>query len=145
MDRLLSVSQAARMVGIPRRLLQQHIQNGQVLTFEGYIRMSELRKAYPDADGDSSGMIEKVKLIREAAALKKQANTSDPERLAADLHQAKIQIAHLQQQLHGYQQLARETKGRLIKMQAQCKQREASLISTLVNWYVNQIRLHGTK
>ena len=46
MDRLLSVSQAARMVGIPRRLLQQHIQEGRINAFEGHIRMSELHKAY---------------------------------------------------------------------------------------------------
>lgn len=143
MDRLLSVSQAARMVGIPRRLLQQHIQNGQVSTFEGYIRMSELHKAYPNADGDRSGMIEKVKLIREAAALKKGDQKADPERLAADLHRAQIQIAHLQQQLQSYQQLAAETKDRLVEMQTQCEKREASLLGTLVSWYVNQIKLRS--
>lgn len=143
MDRLLSVSQAARMVGIPRRLLQQHIQNGQVSTFEGYIRMSELHKAYPDADGDRSGMIEKVRLIREAAALKKGDQKADPERLATDLHRAHIQIAHLQQQLESYQQLAAETKDRLVEMQTRCEKREASLLGTLVSWYVNQIKLRG--
>lgn len=140
MDRLLSVSQAARMVGIPRRLLQQHIQNNQVSTFEGYIRLSELRKAYPDADSDRSGMVEKVKLIREAAALKNSDSKEDPDRLAAELHRTKIQLAHLQQQLASYQQLAAETKNRLVNMQAQCERREASLLSTLVSWYVNETK-----
>ncbi|MCP5430283.1 MAG: hypothetical protein H6962_08805 [Chromatiaceae bacterium] len=70
MDRLLSVSQAARMVGVPRRLLQQHIQEGRIDAFEGHVRVSELRKAYPEADSERSGMIEKVSRIREAAVFK---------------------------------------------------------------------------
>ena len=54
MDRLLSLSQAARMVGVPRRVLQQYIQDGHLTAFEGQIRMSELHKAFPDADSDES-------------------------------------------------------------------------------------------
>ena len=51
-DRMLSVSQAARMVGVPRRLIQQRIQEGKIDGFDGYIRMSELRKVFPEADSD---------------------------------------------------------------------------------------------
>jgi hypothetical protein len=144
MDRLLSVSQAARMVGIPRRLLQQHIQAGQVSTFEGYIRMSELHKAYPDADSDCSGMVEKVRLIREAAAFKDTSERkNDPERLAAELHRVRIDNACLQQQLDSYKQLAAETEERLLDLQTQCDKRQASLLGSVIGWYMNQVKLRS--
>lgn len=129
------------MVGVPRRLLQQHIQEGRVATFEGYIRMSELRKAYPDADSDSSGMLEKVKMIQQAAILKDAGEAKmDPERLATELHRASIQIAGLEQQVESYRELAMETEQRLLQLQEQCERREASMLGTLISWYMNQIK-----
>ena len=142
MDRLLSVSQAARMAGVPRRMLQQHIQEGRVATFEGYIRMSELHKAYPEANGDSSGMLEKTRLIREAAVLKdNESRHADPERLASELHRAKIEIARLQQQVDSYRELAAETEDQLVTLQEQCHRREASMLGTVIGWYMNQVKL----
>ena len=91
MDRLLSLSQAARMVGVPRRLLQQHIQEGRINAFEGHIRMSELHKAYPEADSDRSGMLEKVNRIREAALFKSTRDgRPDPEHLATELQRTRV-------------------------------------------------------
>ena len=146
MDRLLSVSQAARMVGVPRRMLQQHIQEGRVSTFEGYIRMSELLKAYPEANSDKSGMVEKVRMIQEAALFKGDADPkSDPERLAAELHRARIEIAQLQDQVQSYKGLAAETEDRLLHLQEQCDRRQASLLGTMIGWYMNQVKLRETK
>lgn len=143
MDRLLSVSQAARMVGVPRKMLQQHIQEGRVSTFEGYIRMSELHKAYPEASGDNSAMLEKTRMIREAAVLKKDGENrhGDPERLATELHRAKIEIAQLRQKLDSYKDLAAQTGQRLLNCQEQCQRREASMLGTLIGWYMSQVKL----
>ena len=70
-DRLLSLSQAARMAGVSRKILQKHISCGDLSTFEGYVRMSDLRMIYSEVSGDRSGMIEKVRRIQDAAVLKK--------------------------------------------------------------------------
>lgn len=142
MDRLLSLSQAARMAGVRRKNLQQHIQEGLISTFEGYIRMSELRKAYPEVRGDRSGMIEKVRLIRDAAVLKEaNEHRHNPERMAADLHRAQIEIARLQAQVDSYRELTEQTKTELLALQEQCNKREASMLSTLIGWYMNQATL----
>jgi len=142
MDRLLSVSQAARMAGVTRKILQQHIQEGRVSTFEGYIRMSELHKAYPEVSGEKSGMIEKVRLIREAAILKDAGeHKHDVDRLAADLHRAQIEIASLQSQLDSYRELAAQTEEQLIGLQERCERREASMLGTMIGWYMNQVKL----
>lgn len=142
MDRLLSVSQAARMVGVPRKLLQQHIQEGHVMTFEGYIRMSELHKAYPEASGDKSGMLEKVRLIQAAATTKNlRESANDPERLAAELHRAKIEIAHLTEQLDSYKELAAETEDQLLELQDRCDKRQAMMLGTFIGWYMSQVKI----
>ena len=142
MDRLLSVSQAARMAGVPRKMLQQHIQEGRVSTFEGYIRMSELHKAYPEVDGDKSGMLEKMQLIREAAIMKDGGEQhADPARLSAELHRAKIELARLQQQVDSYRELAAQTEDQLINLQEQCERREASMLGAVIGWYMNQVKL----
>lgn len=146
MDRLLSLSQAARMVGVPRRLLQQHIQEGLIEAFEGHIRMSELHKAYPDADADRSGMVEKVRRIREAALFKALHDSRpDAEHLTTELQRARVEIARLQEEVDGYRQLAAETEERLLTLQEQCDARQAMMLGTLVGWFMNQLKLREKK
>jgi hypothetical protein len=146
MDRLLSLSQAARMVGVPRRLLQQHIQEGRISAFEGHIRMSELHKAYPDADSDASGMLEKVRRIKEAALYKSAPDTRlDAGHLASELQRARIEMAGLQDELESYRELAAETEDRLLELQERCDERQAMMLGTLVGWFMNQLKLREKK
>ena len=142
MDRLLSLSQAARMVGVTRRVLQQQIQEGLLSTFEGNIRMSELLKAYPEVESDRSGMVEKVRRIREAAVAKGSADPrQDPERLAAELHRLKIRLSMTEDQLAGYKQLATETRERLLELQDHCDQRQSMMLGTVIGWFMHQVKL----
>lgn len=142
MDRLLSLSQAARLVGVPRRLLQQHIQEGRIAAFEGQIRMSELLKAYPDADSDRSGMVEKVARIREAALFKTNRDSRpDVDHLSSELQRARVEIARLQDEIASYREFAAETEERLLSLQEQCDARQAMMLGTLVGWFMNQIKL----
>ncbi len=146
MDRLLSVSQAARMVGVPRRLLQQHIQEGKINAFEGHIRMSELHKAYPQADSDRSGMLEKVNRIREAAVFKTTRDfTPDVDQLSTELQRARVEIARLRDDLDGYRELTAETEERLLELQENCDARQAMMLGTLVGWFMNQLKLREKK
>ena len=146
MDRLLSLSQAARMVGVPRRLLQQQIQDGRIAAFEGHIRMTELLKAFPEADGDRSGMIEKVSRIREAALYKAAPDTrQDPEHLAAELQRARVENARLNDEVEGYRRLVAETEERLLQLQEGCDARQAIMLGTLVGWFMNQLKLRERK
>lgn len=142
MDRLLSLSQAARIVGVPRRLLQQHIQEGHIDAFEGHIRVSELRKAYPEADSERSGMVEKVNRIREAAVFKATRDCRpNVDHLATELQRARVEVARLQDELHSYRTLAAETEERLLTLQEQCDTRQAMMLGTLVGWFMNQLKL----
>jgi hypothetical protein len=142
MDRLLSLSQAARMAGVPRRLLQQDIQNGRIEAFEGHIRLSELHKTYPEVDPDRSAMVEKVDRIREAAAMKANRDFKPSvDHLCSELQRARVEIDRLYDEVEGYRQFAAETENRLLALQEQCDDRQAMMLGTLVGWFMNQVKL----
>lgn len=142
MDRLLSLSQAARMVGVPRRLLQQHVQEGRIEAFEGHIRMSELQKAYPEASGEQSGMVEKVLRIREAAVMKANRDYKpDVDQLCTELQRARVEIDRLREEVASYRRFAAETEERLLSLQERCDTRQAMMLGTLVGWFMNQHKL----
>ena len=146
MDRLLSLSQAARMVGVPRRLLQQHVQEGRITAFEGHIRVSELRKAYPQADSDRSGMVEKVQRIREAALFKSMPDgRANQEQMATELQRTRVELARVKDELDSYRSLAAETEERLLQLQERCDTRQAMMLGTLVGWFMNQLKMREVK
>jgi len=70
MPRLISLSQAARMVGVKRGELQNRIQSGELRTFEGAILLSDLLHAYPHAEAEDSSMLHRVGEIMEQAVSK---------------------------------------------------------------------------
>ena len=68
MARRISLSRAARLVGVKRGVLQQQIRAGVLNTFEGEIVLADLLQAYPDAQIEDSSMLERVEQIIEQAS-----------------------------------------------------------------------------
>ena len=67
MARRISLSRAARLVGVKRGVLQQKIRAGDLKTFEGEIVLADLLQAYPNAQIEDSSMLERVEQIIEQA------------------------------------------------------------------------------
>ncbi|MCP4387819.1 MAG: hypothetical protein GY802_05970 [Gammaproteobacteria bacterium] len=65
MAKRISLSRAARLVGIKRGTLQQQIRAGELTTFEGEIVFADLLHAYPDAQIEDSSMLDRVEQIIE--------------------------------------------------------------------------------
>lgn len=78
MPRLVSISRAARLVGIPRGTLQKQIQAGDILSFEGKIRLSDLAEAYPSVSLEDNSMLEKIDQIIERARHKARSRKEVP-------------------------------------------------------------------
>ena len=113
MDHLLSLSQAARMVGIPRKVLQSHIQQGDLSVFEGSIRQSELLKIYPDTQTEASGMLEKARRIQEDAVNKYMPDSMpNPEHLATEVQRLREALEASEQKVRSYHMLVSEMKDR---------------------------------
>lgn len=60
MSRLLSVSRAARLVGITRGALQKRIRQGDLQSFEGEVSLDELANLFPDMQLEDKSMMEKM-------------------------------------------------------------------------------------
>jgi len=67
MPQLMSVSRAARLVGTTRGILQHKIRNGEITTFEGKIKVTDLLRAYPHVSLEDNTMLERVKKIKSEA------------------------------------------------------------------------------
>ncbi len=68
MAQRISLSRAARLVGVKRGTLQQQIRAGELKTFEGEILLADLLQAYPNARVEDSSMLERVEQIIEQAS-----------------------------------------------------------------------------
>ncbi len=68
MTKRISLSRAARLVGVKRGTLQQQIRAGELQTFEGEIPLADLLHAYPNAQIEDSSMLERVEQIIEQAS-----------------------------------------------------------------------------
>ena len=67
MARRISVSRAARLVGVKRGTLQLKIRRGELKTFEGELLLSDLLHVYPSTTIEDTSMLDRVEQIMEQA------------------------------------------------------------------------------
>jgi CDP-4-dehydro-6-deoxyglucose reductase len=76
MTQLLSLSRAARLAGVTRSELQKRIRRGELTTFEGEIKVSDLLRVYPEVSLEQSGDLERVERIKANALPKRHQGDS---------------------------------------------------------------------
>ena len=64
---LLSLTRAARLVGVSRGALQKKIKKGDLPTFEGMVKPEDLLRAYPDTQLEDNAVLERFTHIKEEA------------------------------------------------------------------------------
>lgn len=67
MSDTLSLTRAARLVGVTRAALQKKIQNGELLSFDGMVSAEDLLACYPDAQLEDTAEFRRVTQIKEKA------------------------------------------------------------------------------
>jgi len=67
MPRLLTLSRAARLVGVRRGVLQSKIRSGDLPAFEGMVSADDLLRAYPEVRLDDGAVLERMEAIKETA------------------------------------------------------------------------------
>jgi CDP-4-dehydro-6-deoxyglucose reductase len=107
MARALTLSKAAHLVGIPRGVLQRMIREGSLASFDGLIDTDELRRVFPQARIEDSGMLERVARIQEESfGLRMRERALPPaEILAQRLFAQSQELAELRRHLQAYHQL----------------------------------------
>jgi len=67
MSHLLSLTRAARLVGVNRVELQKKMKSGELLAFDGMVAFKDLLACYPDAQLEDISEYKRVMQIKERA------------------------------------------------------------------------------
>ena len=106
MAKRISLSRAARLVGVKRGVLQQQIRAGELQTFEGEIVLADLLHAYPNAQIEDSSMLERVEqIIEQATFINADYMTRKPDNVAltARIMSLSENLSRQRRQLDRYQ------------------------------------------
>lgn len=104
MSQLLALHRAARIVGVPRGVLQQKIKDGQLRASDGMISTDDLLAAYPDTKFEEDLIVEHLERLKDEAFSKRVREHVLPSRdvLAARLYAQSRELADLRNHLQRY-------------------------------------------
>jgi CDP-4-dehydro-6-deoxyglucose reductase len=137
MPRLITLSRAARLVGVKRGALQTRIRAGELRTFEGELLLSDLLHAYPQTQVEDTTMLDRVEQIMEQAVnkvIRPSGDKPDADTLAARILVLGRELAEARRESRRYQQLVDELKEQLVQLDVKGTAREQSF-STLKAWF----------
>ena len=95
MDRHLSLSQAARLIGVKRTDIQKKIQENKLIVMEGTVVLSDLKKVFPEAHYEDNTMLEKMEKFMQEAVHK----MTQSEREGAQLNSLSQRIVKVNNEL----------------------------------------------
>ncbi len=100
----LSLSRAARLVGITRGALQKKIKAGELETFEGLVSVEDLQRVYPQTRLEDNTLIENLRQLREGAYARRlrERLLPDAEVLAVRLAEFGRELATVRAELERY-------------------------------------------
>lgn len=151
-ERLLTLSHAARLLGTSRRTLQKVIAAGELITFEGMLKMSDLKARFPEVVLEDSTTLERMKRIKEAALYKAthQAREKEvlpsPAVLIKELDEMRAYTDQLEEQLAAAQKASHHQvhiivalQGKLDHIIKNCDQRQRVMLSAVNQWLSKEI------
>ncbi len=132
MAKRISLSRAARLVGVKRGTLQQKIRSGELQTFEGEIVLSDLLQAYPNAQIEDSSMLERVEqIIEQATFINPDSIARKPDNVAltARIMSLSENLARQKRLLGRYQRFTDELRAEIERLGTQ-----SDAMQQLVSW-----------
>lgn len=134
MSQLLALHRAARIVGVPRGVLQQKIKEGELRASDGMISTDDLLAAYPDTKFEEDLIVEHLERLKDEAFSKRVREHVLPSRdvLAARLYAQSRELADLRNHLQHYHAIVINMHERLRKLKN--GQSHASELAALDRW-----------
>ncbi len=104
---LLTLTRAARLVGVTRGALQKKIKKGELPTFEGMVKPEDLLRVYPDTQLDNSSELERFAHIKDEAFAHRvrERLLPEPEVLAERLSGLGKELAKTRAQVERYKSI----------------------------------------
>jgi CDP-4-dehydro-6-deoxyglucose reductase len=115
MPRLLTLSRAARLVGVRRGALQSKIRSGELTAFEGMVSADDLARAFPQAGLEDGAGLERFEAIKDAAFAQRLRERLLPssEALVARIAELSRERAQAQAQLEHYRGIVEQLQAKL--------------------------------
>ena len=135
MSQLLTLSRAARLVGVSRGALQKKIKDGELTTFEGMVVPADLLRVYPQTHLEDNALLEHLAQIKENAFAKRirERILPDPEVLAIRLSDLGRELAGARNDLARYRAVHAQFEQRLSALAADSPS-ASNAIDALRNW-----------
>jgi len=143
MPRLVSLSRAAKLVGLSRGALQKRVHDLELESFEGQVRLDDIERMFPDAEIEDNHIIEDLEKIVEQALKKahgaKLAKLLAPDSytLAARLHAITKEHAHAKAQVKEFTALFSQLDTHISELAM--KSDKPFLFEDLSNWMNDSI------
>jgi len=138
MPRVITLSRAARLVGVKRGVLQARIQQGELRTFEGELLLTDLLQAYPQTEVEDTTMLKRVEHIMEQAVnkiIRPDEETPDSNTLAARILVLGQELAQARQETRRQEQLITGLKQKIEELARDVEQTPDAAFSKLQLWF----------
>ena len=142
MPRLITLSRAARLVGVKRGALQKKIRAGELRTFEGEILLPDLLHAYPQTQVDDTTMLERVEQIMEQAVnkiVRPPDEIPDTNTLAARILALSKELAHARHEARRYAGLVDALKVKFQELAPEAGTTRDESFSRLRDWFLQAL------
>lgn len=135
MLRLLTLSRAARLVGVRRGALQSKIRSGELVAFEGMVSAEDLLRVYPETKLEDNTLLQRIEAIKESAFSRRMRESLLPssEILVARLAEMSSERTASQARLEHYRRLVNALQEKLLAAQGQGGE-QGSFATELLGW-----------
>ncbi len=140
MPRLITLSRAARLVGVKRGALQKKIRAGELRTFEGEILLGDLLHVFPQTRVEDTTMLERVEHIMEQAVnkvIRTDEGAPNPDTLTARILALGQELAQARQAARHFAQLVNELEKKFQEVTA--TDDKAQAFNALRNWFLQAL------
>lgn len=143
MERLLSITRAAKLVGVSRGALQQQIHNGELESFEGNVLLDDVARLYPQAQLEDNSILENIENIIESALKRARGEklakllSPDTSTLTSRLAVIHQELMRSKQKLGRYENFMQSLMLHINELEQDSQQ--AFLFEDLKNWIEDQL------
>lgn len=141
MNDLLSLTRAARLVGVTRAALQKKIQYGELISHDGMVTVENLLDCYPDAQLEDNVEFKRISQIKERAFGKRvfEYVLPDAEVLAARIAELSKTLSNSQAQVKQFNVLLDKLWDKFSEIEGQSKHEVLTAMENLKAWIKQEI------
>src|SRR5512142_48623 len=143
MTEMLSLTRAARLIGVTRAELQKKIQTGEMPSQDGMVSVENLLACYPNAQLEDTAESRRVAQIKERAFGKRifERALPEPEVLAARVTELSKTLTGSQRQVKQFNALLGKLWDRLSEIEAQLDSSSKTAMKDLKTWIGREVEL----